>query len=407
MPGSERDRASWVLQRRSSISSDFSLSPVDVETLPGTASGDIDIGSQSPPTDPWGDSTQTNFYEYRLWAVDTSGNEDPSGAAIAVVQAPTGGYPNDEHFLEYFHDHYNEGTFLVLRDRPQSDLVCLRHQYQGLRRWRSLHRAGRQERRDTDRHRTGGWRLQHRCDTGRQQGLPHCKFQSSWRCRHGRFDHPPVSKRAHMMTATHRTVEPRRRDLRKEAGVTLVELLIAMMLMLVVMAAVYGVWGRLQSSYTFTEDDMRAQAEAREALGEMIEYIRTARIPPSPASETLNAVIPVAGPFEIWLWTDIDRDPAHDLELVRFWVKRNADGSTELDRQESPNADGDWSGAPIRVVDQNVRNGETESLSTRVRIHSSSTPMSTVIPLPGISTSHSLERLPSTSVWTSMSLGLR
>ena len=132
------------------------------------------------------------------------------------------------------------------------------------------------------------------------------------------------------------------------------------MLMLVVMAAVYGVWGRLQSTYTFAEDDMRAQAEAREALGEMIEYIRTARIPPSPPSETLNAVIPVAGPFEIWLWTDIDRDPAHDLELVRFWVKRNADGSTELDRQESPNADGDWSGAPIRVVDQNVRNRETK-----------------------------------------------
>lgn len=160
-----------------------------------------------------------------------------------------------------------------------------------------------------------------------------------------------------MVTATLGPTEHPPHSHKDEGGVTLVELLIAMMLMLVVMAAVYGVWGRLQNTYAFTEQDMRAQAEVREALGEMIEYIRTARIPASTVEESLNAVIPQADPFEIWLWTDIDRDPNHDLELVRFWVQRNADGTTALNRQESPGGDGNWDGAPVRVVDQNVRNG--------------------------------------------------
>lgn len=149
---------------------------------------------------------------------------------------------------------------------------------------------------------------------------------------------------------------PFRGRARSEEGVSLIELLIAMMLMLVVMGAVYGVWSRLESTYSFTEDDMRAQAEARVAIGEMIEYIRTARVPETVPSEYLDTAIPLADPFEIWLWTDIDRDADHGLELVRFKVTRE-DGATYLIRQQSLNGDGDWDGALVRVVNQNVRNG--------------------------------------------------
>jgi prepilin-type N-terminal cleavage/methylation domain-containing protein len=145
-------------------------------------------------------------------------------------------------------------------------------------------------------------------------------------------------------------------SLRRQEGVTLVELLVTMLILLVVTGAIYGLWGRLAGAYLFTEDDMRAQAEARMALGELVEYVRTARVPETVANEALDTPIPKAGPFEIWLWTDVDRDPAHDLELVRFMATRSG-GTTYLIRQESLSADGVWDGAPVRVVNQNVRNG--------------------------------------------------
>lgn len=169
-----------------------------------------------------------------------------------------------------------------------------------------------------------------------------------------------------LQTAIQRT-HPRRLEhgSRGERGVTLVELLIAMMLMLVVMVAVYGVWSRLENSYSFTEDDMQAQAEARSAMGELIEYIRTARVPETVPDafpvEYRDTAIPKATPFEIWLWTDIDRDPNHDLELIRFMVKRE-EGRTYLVRQESVTGDvANWDGAPIRVVNQNVRNAADDA----------------------------------------------
>ena len=61
----------------------------------------------------------------------------------------------------------------------------------------------------------------------------------------------------------------------------MVELLVAMVLMFVVMGAIYGIWFGLQRTYSFTEDDMRAQREAQTALAEMVELIRTARLPES------------------------------------------------------------------------------------------------------------------------------
>lgn len=138
---------------------------------------------------------------------------------------------------------------------------------------------------------------------------------------------------------------------------TLVELLIAMMLFLVILGAVYGVWNRLEKTYVFAEDDMVAQAETRMALGEIVEFVRTARAPDAPPNDSLDAVIPFANPFEIWVWTDVDRDANHSLELVRFRVTVE-EGRKYLVRQESLAADGVFDGAPTRVVNQNVQNDD-------------------------------------------------
>lgn len=105
-----------------------------------------------------------------------------------------------------------------------------------------------------------------------------------------------------------------------QRGMSLVELLVAMALMLVVIAAISGLWIRLQNTYVFTSEDLTAQQEAQAAMTQMVEYIRTARAPSNPPSEALGLPIVEAEPNMITLWTDTDRDENHALELVRFYV---------------------------------------------------------------------------------------
>ncbi len=91
-------------------------------------------------------------------------------------------------------------------------------------------------------------------------------------------------------------------------------------LLLVVMVAVYGVWMGLQRTYQFTDDDLKAQAEARAAMYEMVEVIRTAREPDFAVDEGLDLVIVRAEANSLICWSDVDRDDGHTLELIRFWV---------------------------------------------------------------------------------------
>jgi prepilin-type N-terminal cleavage/methylation domain-containing protein len=105
-----------------------------------------------------------------------------------------------------------------------------------------------------------------------------------------------------------------------QAGFSLIELIVVMLLMMVVMGAIYGIWFGLQRTYSYTEDDMRAQREAQAALAEMVELIRTARQPNPAPSDALNVVIYSADDNSLICWTDVDRDAAHTLELVKFWV---------------------------------------------------------------------------------------
>ena len=56
--------------------------------------------------------------------------------------------------------------------------------------------------------------------------------------------------------------------------------------MLVILAAVYGIWFGMQRTYGFTDEDMKAQSEARAAMNEMVEFIRTAREPDFAVAES-------------------------------------------------------------------------------------------------------------------------
>lgn len=157
------------------------------------------------------------------------------------------------------------------------------------------------------------------------------------------------------------------RRLQGQRGFSLVELLVAMVLMIVVVAAIYTIWFGLQRSYSFTDDDMSAQEQARAAMGEMVEYIRTARQPVPAPSEELNMVIVAADANSLVCWTDADRDPDHYLELVRFRVdtaSRTLYRDICKDRNPATLADAFASGnmRPTRLVANWLSNDSTKAL---------------------------------------------
>lgn len=142
---------------------------------------------------------------------------------------------------------------------------------------------------------------------------------------------------------------------RKIEGISLIELLIAMMLFFVIVGAIYGIWLRLEKTYAFTNEDLLAQQQARSAMGEMVEYIRTARTPENPPSEALNGAIVYADTTVLRLWTDTDRADDHGLELVQFRVDENA----KVLYRDAASDTYTFPGTSVRLVSTNVANDAT------------------------------------------------
>jgi prepilin-type N-terminal cleavage/methylation domain-containing protein len=147
-----------------------------------------------------------------------------------------------------------------------------------------------------------------------------------------------------------------------QAGYSLVELLVVVLLMGVILGAIYGAWQGLSRTYAFAEDDLTAQTQARAAMAEMVEYIRTARQPLSVEEESLDAVITEAGPFSLTMWTDTVRDGSHSLQLIRFRVSPDPLGSPpsgtsfELWREQGDPTTGSFDDPPVRLVTADVSN---------------------------------------------------
>ncbi|MCL5734048.1 MAG: hypothetical protein M1274_00420 [Actinobacteria bacterium] len=156
------------------------------------------------------------------------------------------------------------------------------------------------------------------------------------------------------------TLRAMHRRISGEGGITIVELLVAMLIMIVILGAIYTIWFGLQRSYSFTSDDMLAQEQARAAMAEMVAFIRTARQPDPAPSEALAVVIYSAQDNSLVCWTDSDRDPNHDLELVRFRVDT---ASRTLYRDDSQDGDPTFAGAhSVRLVGNWVDNGAAKPL---------------------------------------------
>lgn len=173
-----------------------------------------------------------------------------------------------------------------------------------------------------------------------------------------------------------------RRRLRQHEGFTLVELVVATVLMLVVLAGIYTIWFGLQRTYSFTEDDMGAQQQARTALAEMVEAIRTGRQPDNPPDVSLDLAIVSADANELICWTDVDRDPAHTLELVRYRVDTSTrtlyrdDFGTPEEIYADHWADHDWFGSSdsVRLVGNWLSNTSEKPLFTYVDANGSTLP---------------------------------
>lgn len=169
-----------------------------------------------------------------------------------------------------------------------------------------------------------------------------------------------------------------RRTWRGKEGFSLVETMVAMVLMLVVLGAIYGVWFGLQRTYSFADEDLAAQEQARTAMNEMVELLRTARSPDPAPSEALNLVIVSATPNSLVCWTDADRDSDHTLELVRFRVDTE---DRILYRDTSEDADPAFSSAhSIRLVSSWVSNDDTQPLFSYSGINGSALPVADTVP---------------------------
>lgn len=159
-----------------------------------------------------------------------------------------------------------------------------------------------------------------------------------------------------------------------QKGFTTVELLVAMVLMLVVLAGVYTIWFGLQRTYSFTDDDMAAQQQARTALSEMVEAIRTARQPEPAPSQDLDFVIVSADANSLVCWTDVDRDPLHQVDLVRYWVNT---ATRTLYRDDFGTVAAPSSTAQtVRLVSNSVSNNAARPLFTYTQANG------TVLPTP-------------------------
>lgn len=152
---------------------------------------------------------------------------------------------------------------------------------------------------------------------------------------------------------------------RRQAGITLVELVVAMSIMTVLSAMVIAGWASLQNSYSFTVRSDKQREIARDAISRMTREIRDIQ-----SQEGIDAVV-VAEADEFWFYSGFNLPnqlPADKPRATRYTY----DPSTQtIYRQRDRSADADQSPlneTPVPVVTHVVNDlvPSGESTSTAV-----------------------------------------
>ena len=150
----------------------------------------------------------------------------------------------------------------------------------------------------------------------------------------------------------------------RQTGMTLVELLVAMIILSVLTTMIIGAWISLQSSYANSISSDRARETARDAMSRLRREIRDAQRQPAGQPLAGWPAIISAGPNEIRFSTafnDPGSDGAGRILLTRYWY----DGSTGcIYRQRDTNVSGAFDGGDrTDVLARNIVNSVTPDTS--------------------------------------------
>lgn len=160
-----------------------------------------------------------------------------------------------------------------------------------------------------------------------------------------------------------------RSDPRGQQGITLVELLVAMSIMLVLTTMIVGGWIALTNAYSFTSRSDKQRDFARQAIDRMAREIRDAQQPLDGSTTAFTQAYPNEVRFYSTFNTAGAADPTSEPRLTRlvYKVTNVADGVGAVYR-EFPGDDGDFDTANDNVsqllVDNVSNDGAGKDLFT-------------------------------------------
>ena len=136
----------------------------------------------------------------------------------------------------------------------------------------------------------------------------------------------------------------------RQRGITLVELLVVMSIMLIVTTMIIGTWVALTNAYSFSSRSDKQRDLARQAIDRMAREIRDAQEPLGTSSPAINLAYPNEIRFYSTFNTSDASSPTTEPRLTRFIyrVTNAADGTGAVYR-EFPGPDGDFDTANDNV----------------------------------------------------------
>ena len=149
---------------------------------------------------------------------------------------------------------------------------------------------------------------------------------------------------------------------KRQKGITLVELLVVMSILLVVTTMIIGTWVALTNAYSFTSRSDKQRDLARQAIDRMAREIRDAQEPLGTSSPAINLAYPNEIRFYSTFNTAGASSPTTEPRLTRFIYRvTNATDGIGAVYREFPGPDGDFDTANDNVSQllvSDVSNGD-------------------------------------------------